>query len=326
MHAAMVCHEAVCSAEIMWEGSDAVRSGKLDDMLPGRPLRDDWLKMYRDHKRVFRVLAEVSPIWEGQGDEAEHVVLDIRALSRYAKSSPDELKAELGGLLRETGHKRVRAFWRLSVREARKDYLSHLGRMMVRASRSEPDDGWLDETIVKHPELVFFLRVMFPCLLQYCMLPCDLLRQARQGDKQAIENLLRLDDAAASDPRIQHWIDGVPGRVRRARVDQVRDWTQRGPVGRADAWHFKLMAGGLVSAVSHKACFMLKGRELKPRPLNAPQIMQLFDAWYRDKSGRREAVMSDPAFARVTPHAWSSGVRRYRKQWERVLFRADPHK
>ncbi len=75
---AMSCHEALCAAEVMQEGSQALRPRKLQGMLPGRPSRDERLKMYRDHERVFRVLTDIEPITEGRGDQVEHAVLDVR--------------------------------------------------------------------------------------------------------------------------------------------------------------------------------------------------------------------------------------------------------
>ncbi|MFG0262504.1 MAG: hypothetical protein ACF788_08955 [Novipirellula sp. JB048] len=327
IHSAMLSHQAVTMAEMMWEGSCLLRSGVIDGKLPGRPPAEQWLAMYRDHRRVLRVLADAVPEWGMTGQETTDSIDFSRALQVYARNEPEAFKADIRKEFGNVTPKRFRAWYRLSGRKAWKEYQQHLEKMAeIAAGTDHHDPGDFDKTLSDNPEVHFFLRVVLMCLVEYATLPIDLLRQARNGDERAIEKLLRLDDQMIYEPSIERWLNSPGGTIRLARLEMARAWIAKGPVGQNHEWHFKQCVGGLVSALSHRIFFYFDGRNFIPQPLNAPQIQQLFDAWYRDKQGRREAEMYDPAFAKVQPQSWADQVRKYRKLWERVLFPGDPGK
>lgn len=322
---AILSHQAVMMTAMMWEGSCRLRSGELDAKLPGRPPADQWLAMYRDRRRVFRVLAGVMPEWEMTGSEAEEALDLSRALQIYARNDPDAYRAEFREAFGKINPKRFQAWFRLGQREARKVYLQHLKEMAgVAAGEHYHDPSEFACLVSDYPEVHYFVRIVFMCLVEYATLPIDLLRQARHGDERAIERLLRLDDQMLYEPRIERWLNSAGGTMRQARREQAMAWIAKGPVGQNHEWHYKQCVGGLISALSRRVFFTWDGRKLKPQPLTAPQIQQLFDAWYRDTHGRREAVMLDPAFAKVQPESWADQVRTYRKQWDRVLFPSNP--
>lgn len=318
---ATLSHQAVTFAEMMWQGSELFRSGKLSAELPPRPLPSEWLELYHDRGRVFQGTIDALPEWEMSGEDAADTLRFSFAISRCAQHDPERFKAEFRRSMGPVSAKRFRAWWRLSVREARKEYRCHLDEMMDWVSgKRDADMSNFGDTLATYVELHFFMRVVLVSLVEYSELPRGILRRAERGCEKSVEKLLRLDDQALAAPCVQQWINGGGGVQRQARLEQAMNWIKAGPVGKNDEWHFKQCVGGLISAISRRAFFIVDGFQLKPQPLTAPQIQSLFDAVYRDKEGRRQAIMRDPDFAKVTPDGWARQVRRYRRLWDQVLF------
>jgi len=336
VHTAKLCHQAVSMAEMMWEVSKRVRSGELDQRLPARPPADAWLRLYRQHRHVFRAVVDIMPDWDLSGAEADEVISSGRAVGLMARDNPAKLKRLTGYYMRRVSKKRVRAAIRLAIRRAHKDYRAHLQEMMDIAN-GEPDPyvNQVDDLLTSSHEFHFFLRVVIVCIIEFNRLPIDLLRVARQGDEAAIEKLLRLDDQMLHEPAIERWINGCDGAMRIERRRLAMAWIDKGPTGQNHPRHFKQCVGGLISALSKRASLLItteKGKVIvKPQPLNAPQIEKLFHAWYRDRHQRRQPNMKDPDVLgrngrALTPDAWSRRIREYRKLWDRILFRGQPDK
>lgn len=265
---AKLSHQVVTFAEMMWVASNRLRDRGLDDRLPARPLSADWLALYRDHHRVCRVVADVLPEWQMTGAETEETLSITRAVRNYCREKPEEFKAEVRKYVGPVRVGRVRAFQRLMFRNARKEYIAHLEEMADWAeARCELDVSNFDDDLAKYPELYFFVRVVFMCLVEYAVLPVDLLHQTMESDpekrERAIEKLLRLDDMMLHEPRIQRWINEHGGPSRGARLDQAMAWAKRGPVGQNHAWHFKECVGGLISALSERVFFVFDWRKLR---------------------------------------------------------------
>ena len=188
------------------------------------------------------------------------------------------------------------------------------------AGNDDDDDiEWVGAALESSPGFYFFVRVWLACIIEYAARPSVLMAAARQGDEKAIERLVRLDDLVVQDPAITDWINGDGGKQRIARLELVHNWIREGPIGQNHYWHFKQSIAGVLSSASRHMFFALKKGKVIKQALSAPQIMQLFDALYRDQQGRKEAVMKDPDFARVQPGSWSKAVSRYRKLWDQVF-------
>jgi len=325
---AMQAHQAVVLSDMIRQWSVWLRQGKLDNALPMRPDYREWLQLYRNHRHVFR---EAMNAFSESGMRVQPFIKMLETcqqISQKAKQDPESFKAEMREELSRCSHGHIQRWFQQGVRAVRKEYEQHLKELanMITGQDNHEDLTWFDQALRSSAELYFCMRVVLPCLIEYCMLPVDLLRQARNGDERAIERLLRLDDLVIHEPKVINWINGQGGGQRRARLDDATKWAKEGPIGQNSEWHFKECVGGLISAFSHHAFFILDRNRLKPQPLTAVQIRDLFDALYRDKQRRREAVMTDPDFARVNPESWSKAIARYRQQWERVLFRGKPDK
>lgn len=325
---AIQAHKAALASEMIWQWSQWLRQGHIDDRLPKRPEAEEWIWFYRDHGRVFRGAWDAFPQGNCSAAMVQASVLEIQQTGRLARNNPEEFKRVASRQLAIVPKRRVNAYFRLGLRAAMRGYHEHLDEVatiLVGQDGDEELEGF-EAALKGSPEFYFLVRVVLPCLIEHRMLPIDLLRLARRGDERAIEKLLRLDDLAIHEPRIVAWINGAGGGQRRARLQDATKWAREGPIGQNHPQHFKQAMGGLILALSRRTFFILDKGRLKPQPLKATQIMHLFDALYRDKHGRREAVMTDPDFAEINPESWTKAISRYRKQWDRVLFRDYPDK
>ncbi len=322
---ATLSHQAVAMSEMLYGISEKLHSGELDDKLPGHPPATEWLEMYRDHRRVFCAVGDYLELYDLNGRETEDVLVALRAMSALVRNDPQAFLDDYRRDMRKMKTSRLKAIIRLENREVRKAYLRHLEEMHeIAVKRSDPTDTAFGEHLLAIPELHFFVRVFFMCVIVYREFPIDLLRRARCGDLDAIEKLLRLDPQMMHERSIERWLNADGGGTSRARRERAMDWVNDGPIRKRDKWAFKQSMGGLISAMSRRLFFVIDKRQLKPQPLNAPQIMHLFDAWYRDRNGRREAVMNDPEFANVNSESWSKAIQRNRRVWDRLLFRSYP--
>lgn len=116
------------------------------------------------------------------------------------------------------------------------------------------------------PCFLYLVRVLVPCMELYGNYPGFLFRKARQGDVDAISNLLKLDKGVIQDSRIGHHIHRISLN---AESDEFRK------ISRA------FSSTTLVTSVSkYKSMVAARiSRELKERGENvtAPEIQMLFD-------------------------------------------------
>ena len=322
---AMLAHQAVLCAEMMHGLSVYLREERVDRMLPQRPTPDRWLAMYDDDRGVFAEAINACPEWSGEGRIFVKTFDQFEKLGRLTREHPERMKEYIGDRLQQVPKRRLRAWLRLGQREARKEYREHLDEVAAMVSGTDDENvDWMDGALAESPEFYFCMRVWLMCTTEYAMRPGELMAQARMGDEKAIEKLIRLDDLAVHEPSIVAWINGEGGAQRVARQRQVRKWQQQGPIGQNHEWHYKQSVAGMLSSLSRRAFVVWKGKKLKPQPLTAKQIMHLFDALHRDKSGRKKAVMVDPDFEDVLEGTWSKAVRRYRKMWDKVFWGDEP--
>jgi len=328
IYSAVLAHQAVLSAERVWKLSVCLREGGFDRLLPKRPDADRWLGMYRNHRGVLTKGWNAMERPEKGVPGAGTVLAESRLVSHEAQHHSERFKKRLQGQLALVSEGRLRRLLRVGFRQAHKSYKRHLEEVAAEIAGRPADEDLsrVGESLATVPEFYFLLRVWLPCLFEYCTFPGELLRQARQGDEDAIEKLLRLDDLAIHDRGIQAWVNGEGGPQRLARLGDASKWAAKLPAGQNSAWHFKQCVGGLISAMSQKTFYVLDRWGLKPTPLESPRIMDLFDALYRDREGRKQAVMTAPDFAEVNPESWAKAVQRYRKQWDRLLFADLPDK
>lgn len=320
--AATYSHQAVFAAEKMHFISEKLRSREIDRRLPMLPPYEIWSKLYLDHQRFFEAVADQWPGVAGPSADIKGTSANLRIFNRMRKENPEEVAKEIRSELEQVPVRRINAWFRLNVREARKKYRRHL-EVIAEDLTDRIDDKVVDDfeaAITSKVEMLFFLRVVLMCLAEYETLPIHLLRKAWHSDELSIERLLRLDDVMIHDPRIQRWITGSGGAQRVRRLQLAARWMSDGPNGKNPRLRFKQSMAGLISAMSEKMFFVWKGRTIVRQPLTARQIADLFDAAYRDKMGRREAVMVDPDISTINDESWAKAIQRLRPIWTKVLW------
>lgn len=298
-----------------------MRQGVVDARLPPRPDRDDWLRMYRDHRRLTVNLAGFLP---GCGSASDGIALqamldESRAISTWSRNDPDEVRA----WLEDVGKARLQRWFRFGYRTAHRLYKRHLReiqRQLIGEVEEDTDD--LEETLTQRPEVYFYLRVVLPCVCLYRQPPIVLLRRAQRGDAEAIERLVRLDDVTATAPSVVAWWNGASGDTRTTRRDRLHTWAGQGlDHGRFDRGRFKRSLGALVSALVETIGMYwdFKRGKLVPGRVTAAQIQDLFNAVTIDRALRKHRGISDPDIGEMQPDSLRRQMSRDRKLWRVVI-------
>lgn len=142
----------------------------------------------------------------------------------------------------------------------------------------------------------YWLCVWLPCVMYYRTYPPLLLRRAREGDDDALDRLLRLDESVVADPGIlRRWheiMHNGSGAERRRMLTAIAGR----PKGRLDRKAMRLGLSGLISQFA--IGFGCR--------VTAPEIKALFDAVERVRSGRIDTSLPESA------EAYSKAVQRNR--------------
>ncbi|MEX2386685.1 MAG: hypothetical protein WD534_02320 [Phycisphaeraceae bacterium] len=244
--AVMQAQQLACLAEGVHDLLLKLRQRKIDGHLPARPPVAVWLALYQDHRRVMLGTADQMPEIVGTGDELVELLDGSQALSVYAKNRPHRVKR----WLRRIGGPRIIRWLRIGFRLVGRQYKQHLRQ--IQADLKQQAGGAADDLeamLQRSPELYYFARVVLPCVVVYRRLPAMLLRRARLGDAQAIEQLVRVDDLAVHHATIQAWANEQPGAIRQERQRLLRQWAEQGlDHGQFNRRQVKVSLAGLISA------------------------------------------------------------------------------
>lgn len=164
---------------------------------------------------------------------------------------------------------------------------------------SNPDDQKLFT-----PEMLFFLKVIFPCWIFYNDHHSILLRKARQGDTDSLQKILTLDKTLIGDRLINRQIT-TSISADPLKFELITRAIQRKPKELNTLSRLKTSLAGLISVVSE---------ELGHR-FTAPQIKELFDAVAVDY-GYDELIDSDLP---DSPWTFSKAIQRERPFWQNSI-------
>lgn len=286
---------------------ESLRIGGLDQHLPYRPPVNEWLRLYRQHRRIRRVLVDYAPnvLEFRSGEEVESVLDWVNALGRDVAGARDAFE----GWLRSLPKDRQRRLVYRAVKRARRWYRNHLRDMKAYVRGDDEDDEdpsafW--DLLRDVPEIHFFGRVTLPCFAAYEVGPLDLLRRARGGEASAIEDLLRLDDMTFQDPKVAAWVHGRGGSVSRSRAGMAGRWMEAGLAKPLSRKALKCSLAGLISRFSG----------VLGKRLTAKQILDLFDAAARDLEGTSDRWSVDADLQGTSPEAFQKAIQRHRQLWQ----------
>jgi hypothetical protein len=270
--------------------------------LPVPPL-NEWLSLYKNHRRIFslfkttfidsRGLAELTK------DFSDNLFKNAKEIKRtgmeqfkdeYNKLDDDE-KAELTRIFQEE----------LKEKTEQIDRLHELQLEDIHADINDEIDVKLNARIkqdINKPEIRFLLQVFLPCFLLYKDYPSRLLREARKGDIEYIEKLIRLDRSIEFDKKISEFIHGA--RKNKIIDERLRSAIANGINEKVTRKKMKMNIAGLISFIS-----IGMGRQLKES-----EIRDLFDAIAKDK-GQSDVDTDIPD----SQETFAKAIQRERRNW-----------
>ncbi len=259
--------------------------------LPSRPPLSQWIKMYRNHRKMQNAVA----IADGIPEELNASdTLDL--LRQIPQMDHDEIKEVITQCTEEEKRAIVRIFMGVPFppdEPTLRTYLDELDSTSV-LENSEEERGF--DAAIGTPELQYFIRVWLPCWVLYREYPPLLLRSARLGDIGALDRLLRLDKYIIGDPVIARRMSNIYATGTTSQRTQITSALGGKPKPRLTD---KALRSGLGALISQLA-YVFK------TSVTAPQIEELFNRIEQVRTGR----LHDPAVP--TAETWSKAVRRQR--------------
>jgi hypothetical protein len=143
-------------------------------------------------------------------------------------------------------------------------------------------------TWLYRPEFLFFMSVAMPCWLEYGKTPWELFQQARRGDFQAMENLIRLDPEVDKEQTLK----GIVFRMSRQNpaqyklLNKARAEGRKSPITLADV---KFSLGSLLMKWSKEIQGIVRG-ELLFRSLEANTEAEYRNSMHKRIKAAREAA------------------------------------
>jgi hypothetical protein len=317
--------KAAVMAEPMYDMMQALRDKRFDAALPRLPKLDEWLPYYRDHRSMTQGLGNAMPkLWGMDGDEAQTLLDDSRAISQYTSTHREEVTSEIRRTMKP--HK-LQQLFRVSFKLAVKDYKNHLHELRREMRGPVVDDGAEEFGVAleRSPAVYFYTRVVIPSIVLWRTTPLRLLRQAR-GSKgpviqaEAIERLVRLDPLAMHFPEVREWTNVSDGPTRQHREALALHWRTQGlnhkKISRTT---FKEVIGAMIqSAAVRLGRYYDFSKGWTNVTMNATHVMSLFNAVAHDRARRVKGVY-DTDLANLQSSSWSRQLSRYRRCWDQLL-------
>lgn len=263
--------EAALAADDLTKLVNLWRPGaKLPRTIPVRWSAAQWVRLYRDHRRMLDRVTPLALPEAFQADAAPSEIADeVRAFFRLPA---EQMAAELAKALKNPD---VLAL----AREFGPQQWPPTRHAVVHAKHNS--DVYINDTdpafveAISTAEGMFFLRVWLPCWIRHRMYPGQLFHKARAGDDDAFCDLLRMDKSVLADPVLaDRWHrmmqDNRPA-LRKRLLDAMK--------GQPKTVTAKALRVGLAGLVSQLAAVM--GTDV-----TEPQMRSMFDTVARVQSGR----------------------------------------
>jgi hypothetical protein len=247
-----------------------LKRGERFEFFGALPAVREWMRLYRDHRRVEKVVRENIQGWGEVGEKGEELLSSFMDGLRYVKDvGIEEVKIEM----QEANTEELRQSFK-TTRENWNEFFNRLVAELELTDAGEINEEqarWVRQAF-SGPEWEFFSRVWLVCSFFYGEHPGRLLRKARLGDIEAMEKLLRLDKAVVSDEKIAGHLNRLYWE-KKATYDRLIRALRGGVKIKATPKNMKYVIAGLISQLS-----ILLGHKL-----NEPEIRGLFNAISRDQ-------------------------------------------
>ncbi|MGA2782863.1 MAG: hypothetical protein ABSF13_13275 [Smithella sp.] len=269
---------------------------------------DQWLNLYRNHRKFNKVLTDA---YSKLGSKEAEMV----ALYEFMLECFKEIK-------KLTYEERKNLFENLSPAESQnifttsKKKVAEMQDGVMNLFKDDDKDINLNEVsesekkkyerFLKKPEMIFFLRVWIPCLLVYHTYPQKLLWKARKGNEEALDKLIRLDKMIVYDPKIKEIFYNAQNDNEKSKLNTITTAIQKKPKIIMDIKKMKYAIAGLISSMSEAL-----GQKLAPA-----EIFALFKAIANDAG---EETDDDIA----TAETFERAVNRYNNLWQIIPIKRD---
>jgi hypothetical protein len=279
----------------------SVKAGKQIGGYDRLPSADEWLKLYRNHRKInegvtnaFRQINDTTAI---AVDFLEQLQFSFSHLRHITNEELQEIMEEL-----TTAERNEIANKYQGIQESITNDFNIGNEGPPKGSNAEEKERIL--ALFRKTEMIFFMRVWAPCLFLYGDYPARLLRRARQGDDDALEKLIRLDKTVIADKRIIELFHQGKVAKKQATHDLISKSLNKKPRVTLNRRKIKYELAGLISAMS-----ISLGQRI-----SVPDIKGLFDAISKDAGKGSDADFED----QNEPEALTKAVNRVRPKWKTI--------
>jgi hypothetical protein len=285
------------SSPYMHELVNTVRTGKrLEGDLP-LPKLKNWLKLYKNPKRIGKELFNLMVQFDENSAKQVEILQALNEGAEFIKKNPQKYKSEYEKLttdekqkIYQQGMKQLEEFNELTIHD--------LSEEVNEDKRNKFMNG------IKNPYLIFFFRVHAPCFMLYGTYPHMLLKKAYAGDDEALEKLIRLDKSIIFDPQISEIVHHAQAMKAQAKMTMIKKAFTSNPKSNFSRKKVKCLMGGLISYLSIKI----------NQKLSAIEIRNLFDAVSLDIHGD-----IDQDLGNMVGEVFEKAIQRSRNFWDVIL-------
>jgi hypothetical protein len=281
-----------------FELSESVRNEKrIEGDIP-LPSLKTWLKLYRNPKKIGKVLINAMESINDDNAKEANILKILNEGASQLQNNADKVQNELKKLtqdewtvIRENSMKMMEEFKELAIN----DFVSNFNKK---------ENNEFEKNLTK-PEFIFFIRVMAPCFSIYYTYPHELLRQAQNGDDDALEKLIRLDKSIIFEPKISEIIHQAQALKEQARMSMIKMAFTSPPTAPLKMRTIKCHLGGLISYFS----IALKQK------INAVDIWKLYDAIALDMNDDIDQDLDG-----INEETFAKEIQNARKLWHVILL------
>lgn len=234
---------------------------RLARKLPAPPPVNQWIKMYRHHNQMWNAINSFDELAGIEDVTAQEMSRGWRGLVAMPE---DERRETLAEFVSEDEMREILTCLAGVEFPPPQPVVTQLVRHFETEVASGQDQIG---AIIDSLEMQFFFRVWMPCWILYRVYPPCLMRKARSGDMDALDDLLRLDKSAICDPLIaEHWHQAIHSGQAGAKARLLRAMNGQ-PRGGITPKKMRSFLSGMISQLAISLMC----------PVTEPEIRELFD-------------------------------------------------
>lgn len=313
---AMMAQMIAGSAEECYQACLLAREGENIDGLKSLPSLHQWYKLYRNHRRLTEIVPELFLKAEPETGYMESVLSLFQGSQDITNIPIEQIQAEVDKIPKD-------AWGGISedaIAQMNSMYEDHLNELRILNRPKGELAAKMQELLKNVPEIQFFFRVAFPCWAEYGKPIAKLLREARQGNINAIEDILRLDRSALEDERIREYYHQAIARQKKAEIKIIEKALSGKPKGSLTILKVKYALAALIfkiCAAFDRGVLTICEKSLPNPPfkispirLKIPEVRRLFDAVAKDFHNQHRDLDFPEA-----PNSFQMGLRRELDFW-----------